>query len=109
MRLRDWRKRQKGADGKTLTQAELAARWGVAQTFISGLETGEKRPSSSTLADILRWTDGAVQPNDFFDIPAGGASGVDAAGEDPDGAARAASPEGRAGAGGSPLPAPAAD
>lgn len=66
MRLAIWRKNA----GKT--QADLAELLGCSQSYISQIErtTGALVPGPAIMIEIYRLTDGAVQPNDFYDLPA---------------------------------------
>jgi transcriptional regulator with XRE-family HTH domain len=61
MTLKQWRR----AAG--LTQAQLAARLSVHTLTVSSWECRTKRPSADMMTAIRSLTDGAVQPNDFFD------------------------------------------
>lgn len=64
--LRNWRKSQ----GLTLDQA--ARKVGTVRQVWSDWERGRRRPSSVTMAKIYRLTGGAVQPNDFYELPQSG-------------------------------------
>lgn len=65
MRLVDWRKR------KGWTQKRLATELGVSQSYVSQMERarGPIVPTSAVMIEIFEITGGAVQPNDFFDLP----------------------------------------
>ena len=65
MRFVDWRKR------KGMTQVEAAARLGVTQPYISTIERAKDNaiPGPAVMIEIFRMTGGAVQPNDFYDLP----------------------------------------
>ena len=66
MRLVAWRK-QKG-----LTQTQLAERLGVTQPYVSSMERAVDPaiPNPSIMKALFELTDGAVQPNDFYSLPA---------------------------------------
>ena len=65
MTLESWIARQ------GMTQQQFAALAGISQSFVSRILAGQT-PSATTMRTILRVTDGAVTPNDFFgaDAPA---------------------------------------
>lgn len=65
MRLAAWRK----AEGKT--QEWLADQLGCTQSYISQIERAEEPiiPRRAVMLKIVRLTGGAVQPNDFYDLP----------------------------------------
>ena len=50
-----------------LTLAELALKIGVTEGSMSRYENGERIPTREILQRIKAVTDGAVQPNDFYD------------------------------------------
>lgn len=64
MTLRDWRKVNK------LTQAETGEFLGVTQMAVCRYERGERIPSQPVMQRIVELTDGQVQPNSFYQIPA---------------------------------------
>ena len=66
VRLVDWRK------FKGWTQAMLAAELGVSQPAISQFERAVNPiiPGPAVMVQIFQLTRGAVQPNDFYDLPA---------------------------------------
>lgn len=66
MRLAIWRK----LEGKT--QADLADLLGCSQSYISQIErtAGALVPGPAIMIEIYRLTDGQVEPNDFYDLPA---------------------------------------
>lgn len=66
MKLAAWRKRA------AMTQAALAELLGCSQSYISQIEraTDPMVPSKDALARIYEVTGGAVEPNDFYDLPA---------------------------------------
>lgn len=61
-----WRKR------KRLTQGELAAALGCSQPYISQIEraTHPLIPGRELMQRIFALTDGEVEANDFYDLPA---------------------------------------
>ncbi|MDX3883588.1 MAG: helix-turn-helix transcriptional regulator [Sphingomonas sp.] len=64
MKLGDWR-RERG-----LTQQAVADELGCVISTVARWETGARVPEEDALKAIYILTDGAVQPNDFHDIPA---------------------------------------
>lgn len=66
MRVAEWRK-QKG-----WTQARLADELGVTQPYVSGMERASNPsiPGPSVMVELFVLSHGAVQPNDFYDLPA---------------------------------------
>lgn len=62
MKLKKWRK---SAD---ITLTQLAADVGVSDITIGRYERGERIPRPKIMARIVRLTDGAVRPDDFYDI-----------------------------------------
>ena len=65
MRLAQWRK------GRGWTQAELARRLGVTQPAVSTFERARNPaiPGVAVMIEIFVMSGGAVQPNDFYDLP----------------------------------------
>lgn len=65
MKLACWRKRQ------GLTQGELAARLGCSQPYVSQIEraTTPIIPGPELMGRIFEATGGAVEPNDFYELP----------------------------------------
>ena len=65
MRLAEWRAAQK------MTQAELALKLGVTQPFISTIERAVRNavPGPTLMREIVKLTEGAVMPNDFYALP----------------------------------------
>jgi len=63
MKLADWRRR------KNLTQQQLADELGCIVTTIARYETGLRRPDGPAMIRIYKLTEGAVQPNDFYQLP----------------------------------------
>ena len=61
MKLKKWRK---SAD---LTLTQLAEAVGVSDITIGRYERGERTPRPKIMAQIVRVTDGAVQPGDFYE------------------------------------------
>lgn len=54
-----------------MSAAEFARRIGVANAgVVAKYLNGERVPRRSIMREIVRVTEGDVQPNDFFDIPA---------------------------------------
>lgn len=49
-----------------LTLAELSKRIGVTEVSLSRYERGERIPAREIMPKIVKATDGAVQPNDFY-------------------------------------------
>lgn len=62
MKLRTWRK-QKG-----LFLRDLSAATGKSRSAIARIETGESKPDRDFLEKVFTLTEGAVTPNDFYDI-----------------------------------------
>lgn len=65
MKLAAWRKR------KGWTQAQLAESLGCSQSYVSQIERASNPiiPGKDVLARLYEVSAGAVQPNDFFDLP----------------------------------------
>jgi transcriptional regulator with XRE-family HTH domain len=65
VRLAVWRKKA----GKT--QADLAAALGCSQSYISQIERADNPlvPGPAIIIEIYRISDGAVMPNDYYDLP----------------------------------------
>lgn len=63
MKLSDWRRQ------KSLTQQQLADALGCIVTTIARYETGLRKPDGPAMIRIYELTDGAVQPNDFYQLP----------------------------------------
>lgn len=68
MKLALWRKKE------GVTQVELAEQLGCSQSYISQIERARDPivPGPGIMAEIYRLTGGAVQPNDFYDLPRSG-------------------------------------
>ena len=64
MKLRDY------LDMRAITQAEFAGRIGISNAEISRILAGLRHPNPNTMRAIMRETDGAVTPNDFFGLSA---------------------------------------
>ena len=62
MRLADYLRRE------GLTASAFARRIGRSEATVSRILRGINRPDWSTLEAIRKATDGAVTPNDFFDV-----------------------------------------
>ena len=65
MKLIEWRTAQ------GLTQAEVAKLIAVAAPTISSWECGGKKPGAKSVQRIFDISNGAVTPNDFYDLPEG--------------------------------------
>ncbi len=67
MKLAEWRKR------KGMTQMDLANELGCSQSYVSQIERSNDPivPGPALMVVIFQLTDGAVQPNDFYALPAG--------------------------------------
>lgn len=65
MRLVAWRKKM------GWTQAQLAAKLGVTQPYVSSMERAVDPavPNPSVMIEIFTLSQGAVQPNDFYALP----------------------------------------
>jgi transcriptional regulator with XRE-family HTH domain len=61
------------------TAVAFAARVGLSESSLSRIIAGKQRPAHGTIGRIVAATGGAVQPNDFFDLPSP-AAGEGAAG-----------------------------
>jgi transcriptional regulator with XRE-family HTH domain len=64
MKLATWRRL------KSFTQQQLADELGCIVTSIARYETGLRRPDGPTMIRIYELTEGKVEPNDFYDLPA---------------------------------------
>ena len=64
MQLGNWRRFE------GLTQQELADRLGCIVTTVARYESGARIPGPAVMVQIFQLTRGAVQPNDFYDLPA---------------------------------------
>lgn len=62
MKLKEYRKKEH------LTQMEVAKALGVRQGIISAWELGNRTPSSTCMKKIIAYTNGEVQPNDFYGV-----------------------------------------
>ena len=63
MKLQDYRKKE------NKTQVELAKDLGVNQSNITSWENGIKIPRPEFMQKIIAYTNGEVQPNDFYAKP----------------------------------------
>ena len=63
MKLREWRV------GKGYAQGETGALIGVSGVTVSRYETGGRIPEHDVMVQIATVTNGAVTPNDFYDLP----------------------------------------
>ena len=52
-----------------LTDAEFAALIGASRSLISRYRAGNRIPGKALMVRIYRVTQGAVCPNDFYDLP----------------------------------------
>lgn len=64
MTLDEWIKQE------ALTDAEFGAKIGRDRTTVSRIRREKTCPDPATMQAIVDATGGAVEPNDFFDIPA---------------------------------------
>ncbi len=64
VKLAVWRRNQ------GLTQQQLADELGCIVTTVARYETGRRKPDDATMMGIFGLTGGAVQPNDFYELPA---------------------------------------
>lgn len=62
MKLKEYRKKE------NKTQMDVAKDLGVRQGIISAWELGNRTPSSTCMKKIITYTDGEVQPNDFYGV-----------------------------------------
>lgn len=65
MKLAAWRKK------KCWTQAQLAEALGCSQSYVSQIERANDPliPGKDLAARLYEISDGAVEPNDFYDLP----------------------------------------
>lgn len=66
-----------------ITQAEFAALVGTSAQAISCFCLGQRIPRPDVMRKIFDATNGAVTPNDFFDLPVNAASDVVSAAAEP--------------------------
>jgi putative transcriptional regulator len=52
-----------------LSDADFAAAIGVTRQAVHRYRTGERIPDQPTMAKIVEAANGAVTPNDFFNVP----------------------------------------
>lgn len=64
MKLAHWRR------SHDMTQQELADKLGCIVTTVARYEAGRRKPDDPTMIAIFALTEGEVQPNDFYDLPA---------------------------------------
>ena len=62
MKLIEYRKKEQ------MTQIDLAEALGVAQSNIVYWENGERIPRAEAMQKIVAYTNGEVQPNDFYGV-----------------------------------------
>jgi transcriptional regulator with XRE-family HTH domain len=62
MKLYEWRKKE------NKTQQEVADALGVFQSVIQKWESGETIPRAESMQKIVEYTNGEVQPNDFYNV-----------------------------------------
>lgn len=60
MNLSEYRKKE------NKTQEQLASELGVAQSNIASWENGSRIPTKENMQKIIAYTNGEVQPNDFY-------------------------------------------
>lgn len=77
MKIRSYLKSNK------ITQAEFAALVGTSAQAISCFCLGQRIPRPDVMRKIFDATNGAVTPNDFFDLPVNAASDVVSAAAEP--------------------------
>ena len=53
---------------KGMSQEQFAQRIGVKQKAVSRYAAGERVPHPKIMSDIYSATDGAVEPNDFYEL-----------------------------------------
>ena len=53
---------------KGMSQEQFAQRIGVKQKSVSRYAAGERVPHPKIMSDIYSATDGAVEPNDFYEL-----------------------------------------
>lgn len=63
MKLADWRKSQE------MTQEAVASELGIERLSIARYEAGRRLPAPAVMIELYRLSKGAVQPNDFYDLP----------------------------------------
>lgn len=65
MRLSEWRRSQ------GMVQAELAQHLGCSQSYVSQMERAVNPmvPGPALIVEIYVLSKGAVEPNDFYDLP----------------------------------------
>lgn len=64
MKLQDYRKQE------NKTQEQVADELGVAQSNIASWENGIRIPTKENMQKIIAYTNGEVQPNDFYEVKA---------------------------------------
>lgn len=57
---------------KGLRDGEMAELIGCERSYVLKLRNGSATPSHALMASIAEKTGGAIQPNDWFDLPAQG-------------------------------------
>lgn len=62
MKLQDYRKQE------NKTQEQVAEELGVAQSNIASWENGIRIPTKDNMQRIVAYTNGEVQPNDFYEV-----------------------------------------
>lgn len=63
MKLSEWRR------SVGLTQEELAEKLGLITGSVARYESGARMPGPAVLVALYELSGGAVQPNDFYDLP----------------------------------------
>lgn len=66
MKLAEYLRLARSADGGRVRRYQFAARIGVAPSMITEYCEGRAWPGRDVMAAIVRETDGAVTPNDFM-------------------------------------------
>lgn len=62
MKLYEWRKKE------NKTQQEMADSLGTTQAIYQKWESGETIPRPESMQKIVEYTNGEVQPNDFYNV-----------------------------------------
>lgn len=62
MNLTEYRKKEKK------TQTQIAEELGVSQSNIASWENGTRTPTRENMQRIIAYTNGEVQPNDFYEV-----------------------------------------
>ena len=62
-KLRNWRR------NNDLTQSQAAAKVGVGRRAWHQWEQGATVPGPAVMIELVALTEGAIQPNDFYELP----------------------------------------